>query len=106
MLFLLYVTIINTITGLPWQLYNTFVIEERHGFNKQTLSFFFKDNIKKLLVSLVITVPVVALLVYIIKAGGEYFFIYAWIFVTLFSLVIGELFAHVNILNFNALIFV
>jgi hypothetical protein len=23
--------------GLPWSLYSTFVIEERHGFNKQTL---------------------------------------------------------------------
>lgn len=33
--FLLGATIFGLITGLPWNLYSTFVIEERHGFNKQ-----------------------------------------------------------------------
>jgi STE24 endopeptidase len=31
------------IIGLPWSLYQTFVIEEKFGFNKQTLVLFFKD---------------------------------------------------------------
>ena len=30
----------------PWSLYRTFVIEQRHGFNKQTLGLFFSDMIK------------------------------------------------------------
>jgi|LauGreDrversion2_2_1035103.scaffolds.fasta_scaffold100331_1 STE24 endopeptidase len=34
------------VTGLPWSLYSTFVIEQRHGFNKQTLGLFFSDMIK------------------------------------------------------------
>ena len=33
--FLLLVMIVGDIMGLPWELYQTFVIEERHGFNKQ-----------------------------------------------------------------------
>ena len=37
-------------TGLPFTLYSTFVIEEKHGFNKQTLPFFLKDQIKKFVV--------------------------------------------------------
>ncbi len=34
------------VMGVPWSLYSTFVIEERHGFNKQTLGLFFSDMIK------------------------------------------------------------
>jgi STE24 endopeptidase len=29
--------VLEAIAGLPWGLYDTFVIEERHGFNKQVL---------------------------------------------------------------------
>lgn len=28
-------TLIEAVLGLPWQIYDTFVIEEKHGFNKQ-----------------------------------------------------------------------
>lgn len=34
------------VLGLPFSLYSTFVIEQRHGFNKQTLALFVKDQIK------------------------------------------------------------
>lgn len=35
------------IIGMPWDLYSTFVVEERHGFNKQTLSLYFMDQLKQ-----------------------------------------------------------
>lgn len=35
------------IVELPFSLYSTFVIEERHGFNKQTLGIFFADKVKQ-----------------------------------------------------------
>lgn len=82
-----------TITGLPWSLYSTFVIEERHGFNKQTLGFFIKDNIKKFLVTLALALPITSALIWIIKAGGEYFFIYAWLFTFGMSLVLITIYA-------------
>lgn len=44
--FALITSIVKTIEGIPWSLYSTFVIEERHGFNKQTLSLFFADMVK------------------------------------------------------------
>lgn len=80
MLFIMLCMVISTITSLPWSLYSTFVIEERHGFNKQTLGFYFKDLVKKMFVSLAIAIPVTAALLWIIKWGGEYFFVYAWLF--------------------------
>lgn len=76
----------STISGLPWNIYYTFVLEEKHGFNKQTFSFFIKDNIKKYLVIIALTIPILSLLIYIIKIGGDYFFIYAWIFTTVVAL--------------------
>ena len=53
----------------------------------QTLGFFIKDLIKKLLVTMALAMPITALLIYIIQVGGEYFFIYAWLFVFAMSLV-------------------
>lgn len=76
-----------TISSLPWSLYSTFVVEEKHGFNKQTLPFFLKDQAKKFAVSLVLALPITALLIYIIQIGGDYFFIYAWLFTFSMSLV-------------------
>ena len=37
----------DTVLGIPWSLYSTFVIEERHGFNKQSLGLFFVDLLKQ-----------------------------------------------------------
>jgi len=84
--FTLLATLWSTLTGLPWSLYSTFVLEEKHGFNKQTLKFYVKDKIKKLLVGQAIGLPILSLLLYIIKAGGSFFFVYAWLFVLITSL--------------------
>uniref|UniRef100_A0A674GEG4 CAAX prenyl protease n=1 Tax=Taeniopygia guttata TaxID=59729 RepID=A0A674GEG4_TAEGU len=86
-------TLFSAVTGLPWSLYNTFVIEEKHGFNQQTLGFFFKDAIKKFVVTQCILLPVTSLLLYIIKIGGDYFFIYAWLFTLVVSLVLVTIYA-------------
>jgi STE24 endopeptidase len=40
LVFLLITTIIGTITSLPFELYSTFQIEKKHGFNKQTSGLF------------------------------------------------------------------
>ena len=37
-LFVMYFIVYSTITGLPWSIYHTFVLEEKHGFNKQVKS--------------------------------------------------------------------
>ncbi|XP_070568575.1 CAAX prenyl protease 1 homolog [Ptychodera flava] len=85
--------IYSTVTGTPWSMYSTFVIEEKHGFNKQTLSFYIKDQMKKFVVTLVIALPITAILIYIIKMGGDYFFIYAWLFTFLTSLLLITVYA-------------
>jgi CAAX prenyl protease N-terminal, five membrane helices len=44
--FMLGTLIFETIKGTPWSMYFTFVIEQRHGFNKQTLGLFVVDMLK------------------------------------------------------------
>jgi len=87
-MFVILATLFSTVTGLPWSLYSTFVVEEKHGFNKQTIGFFFKDLVKKLVVSMLIALPVTSALIWIIKWGGEHFFIYTWVFSLVVSLFI------------------
>uniref|UniRef100_A0AAZ3NV77 CAAX prenyl protease n=1 Tax=Oncorhynchus tshawytscha TaxID=74940 RepID=A0AAZ3NV77_ONCTS len=91
--FLMLATLFSAFTGLPWSIYNTFVIEEKHGFNQQTLGFFLKDAVKKFIVTQCILLPVTSLLLYIIKIGGDFFFIYAWLFTLGVSLVLVTIYA-------------
>lgn len=79
-IFFLYVAVFVFFDSLPWTIYSTFVIEARHGFNKQTFGFFIKDQIKSLLISMIIGIPIMSCLVWIIKVGGHYFYLYAFLF--------------------------
>ncbi len=51
------------------------------------MGFFVKDEIKKFIVSQIITFPVISGIIYIVKAGGDYFALYAWGFTTFVALV-------------------
>lgn len=73
---------------MPFKIYGAFVLEEKHGFNKQTAPFFIKDQIKAFIVAQVISVPLVAAIVYIVQIGGPFFFIYLWAFIGVVSLVL------------------
>jgi STE24 endopeptidase len=72
LIFLLIVTLVGTVTSLPFELYSTFWIEKRHGFNKQTYGLFFSDKVKSLLLTFAIGGPFVALLLKIIKVNLLY----------------------------------
>ncbi|VUZ48681.1 unnamed protein product [Hymenolepis diminuta] len=86
LVFIVYGAIVQFFESLPWSYYRNFVIEERYGFNKQTLRFFIKDRIKSLIVSLVIFMPVISAIIWIIRAGGQYFYIYAYGFTFVVSM--------------------
>ncbi|KAJ1363598.1 hypothetical protein KIN20_023495 [Parelaphostrongylus tenuis] len=81
-LFLSVNCVIDSVVDLPWDMYDTFVIEEKHGFNKQTIGFYIMDKLKKIVLSLAIMAPVVLVIEWLVDIGGPYFFIYVWIFVS------------------------
>jgi len=86
MLYVVYISLYSFVDSFPWSLFRNFVIEERYGFNKQTLGFFIKDKIKSLVVGLFIGLPITAGLLTIMKLGGDYFYLYAYVFTLIISL--------------------
>ena len=68
------------IISIPFEIYETFVLEEKFGFNKTTKSTFIKDQIKTTLLYMIFIPPLLDLLVYILIKGGKYFYIFTEIF--------------------------
>jgi STE24 endopeptidase len=64
--------------GLPLEIYETFRIEERFGFNKTTPATFSGDQAKSLLLSAVLGGAVLALVLAILEHGGPAAWLYAW----------------------------
>jgi len=90
--FLLIFELENIFVHLPFSLYSTFVVEEKYGFNKQTLKFYFLDQLKMLVVNLVLFVPIFSLVLHLIDWGGEYFWIYVWLATFLFTLAFATIY--------------
>ena len=80
LVFSFYLSVFSTVTGLPFSVYREFVLEQKHGFNKQTPSFYVKDQIKKFLIGQAIQTPILAAVIKIVYWGGDYFFVYLWVF--------------------------
>lgn len=77
----------KSIISLPFSIYSTFVIEERFGFNKTTPKTFVIDLIKGLGLGLIIGMPLLAGILAFFMYTGDLAWLYAWIAITVFSLV-------------------
>ncbi|MDA1331151.1 MAG: M48 family metallopeptidase [Proteobacteria bacterium] len=64
---------------LPVDLYKTFILEEKFGFNKMSFSLFFKDLIIGLTVSAVIGSIFIAGLLWVMETAGVNWWWYAWL---------------------------
>jgi STE24 endopeptidase len=77
-LFFAYLGLLMSVIDIPFDLYRTFVIEEKFGFNKMTPALFIKDFIVGLVVSAVLGLPFLAILLWLMGAAGENWWLYAW----------------------------
>ena len=64
--------------GWPLSLYQTFVIEARFGFNRTTWKLYLADRAKGLLLALVLGVPLMAAILWLMRAAGDAWWLYAW----------------------------
>lgn len=62
--FILMLTLLDTVINLPFSLYSTFVVEQRHGFNKSTLALFFQDKAMTLGLTVVLGMPIFSLVIW------------------------------------------
>ena len=65
--------LISSLPTLPLQAYGTFVLEEKHGFNKTTPGLFVADLLKGWAVAFVLGTPFLAAFLYIFKWAGDRF---------------------------------
>lgn len=78
--FILSFILIHQILSLPSSIYQTFVLEEKFGFNKQTPKLFVTDMIKSNILAVALVPPILAGFLSIIKKTGNQFFYYLWMF--------------------------
>jgi len=79
-------SLISSILNLPFSLYQTFVIEERFGFNQTTLKTWLLDLVKTTLLIVVIGVPLLATILWLMNQAGDNWWVYAWLVWMSFSL--------------------
>jgi STE24 endopeptidase len=79
-------TVVVTLAEMPFNLYRTFRIEERFGFNKMTLGMFFLDMAKSLLIAALFGVPLAACVLWLMAQAGAYWWLYAWLVWVAFNL--------------------
>ncbi len=79
-------TFISSLLDLPFTLYNTFVIEEKFGFNRTTIKTFITDMIKGSLLGLVIGIPLLYVILWLMQQSGDQWWIYAWFVISGFSI--------------------
>ena len=70
--------LIGGLVDLPFTLYQTFVIEQRFGFNKMTLKLWLVDLAKSTLLGAAIGLPIAALILWLMGAAGSYWWLWAW----------------------------
>ncbi|TAN09124.1 MAG: M48 family peptidase [Burkholderiaceae bacterium] len=70
--------IISGLIDLPATLYQTFVIEERFGFNHMTWRIWFADLAKSTLLGLAIGLPLAALVLWLMQVTGEWWWLWTW----------------------------
>jgi STE24 endopeptidase len=80
--------VIGGLIDLPFTLYQTFVVEERFGFNKMTFKLWLTDLVKSSLIGALIGLPIAALILWLMGAMGNLWWLYAWLFWMGFNLLL------------------
>ncbi len=90
-----------TVIEIPTSIYQTFVIEEKFGFNKSTVNQFIKDQFMHLGLGAAIGLPLLALILWIMDNVGPLWWLWAWAIIMSFSLLMSWLYPTVIAPLFN-----
>ncbi len=64
---------------LPLSIWSTFVIEARFGFNRTTPGGFAKDKLLAIVLTLMLGIPLVAIILWLMERAGSYWWFWAWV---------------------------
>ncbi|MBK6964525.1 MAG: M48 family metallopeptidase [Bacteroidales bacterium] len=85
----------------PFDVYDTFVIEQKFGFNKSTPAIYIGDKLKSWLLAAVIGGGLLSLIVWLYGQLGSSFWWLAWVAITVFSLFFSLFYSNLIVPLFN-----
>ncbi|HVS12443.1 MAG TPA: M48 family metallopeptidase [Thermoanaerobaculia bacterium] len=79
--------LLSALLSLPFDLWSTFVLEERFGFNRTTLRTFVLDRVKGALLALALGVPLLAAVFWLFERAGGWAWLWCWALMAAVSVV-------------------
>ena len=101
LIFFALLSILTNLLRIPFSLYETFVIEERFGFNVMNFKTWISDLLKNLLLATLVGGLFLGLLLFLVIRGGDAWWVWAWMLVGGFELLMLWLFPVVILPLFN-----
>jgi STE24 endopeptidase len=93
--------LVSDLINTPFSVYDTFVIEQKFGFNKTTPKTFVLDKLKGYLLGAFIGGGLLALIIYIYQITTTSFWIYAWLVISGFSVFMVLFYSNLIVPLFN-----
>jgi STE24 endopeptidase len=78
-----------TVIGLPVDVWRTFGVEARFGFNRTTVALYVADTLRSLALTVALGAPLIAVILWLMQASGALWWLYAWCAWTAFGLAIA-----------------
>jgi STE24 endopeptidase len=88
LIFFAVLAMIANLLDIPFDLYSTFVIEDRYGFNTRTITLWFLDWIKGMIISCILGGIVIFFLLALVYYSKNAWWLFAWIVISLLELLI------------------
>ena len=102
-IFFLVLFILSDFISIPFSCYNTFVIEEKYGFNKTTVKTFVLDKIKGYILTLIIGGVLLFGAIYIVSLLENGFWVWLWLSLSVIMLLVNMFYADLIVPIFNKL---
>ncbi len=91
----------SDVLSTPFDIYDTFVIEEKYGFNKTTVKTYILDKLKGWILSAIIGGGLLSLIIYLYYLDPQWFWFYAWCVVIAFSIFMNMFYSVLIVPLFN-----
>jgi len=91
----------SDLINIPFSVYDTFVIEEKFGFNKTTAKTFILDKLKSWMLGIVIGGGILAVIVWFYTVTEKNFWIFAWVFISIYTIFMYMFYSNLIVPLFN-----
>ncbi len=96
-------SVASSIISIPFGLYNTFVVEEKYGFNKMSAKTYISDKIKGIIMAIILGGGLGYLFLWLIISIGPQFWLYAWVLAIFLTLFLNMFYTSLIVPIFNKL---